>query len=103
MQSGCLPLSSGAYRVFTSVKTGSVNMHVLCINTERSPMLLLLLLLLSPSFLLSLSPLPLLLYLHSRASGTRMDGREERKVNFRGGKRMRIRAYVRARGGVYYV
>lgn len=27
-----------------------------------------------------------------------MDGREERKVNFRGGKRMRIRAYVRARG-----
>lgn len=26
-------LSSGAYRVFTSVKTGFVNMHVLCINT----------------------------------------------------------------------
>lgn len=47
---GCLPLSNGAYRVFTSVKTGSVNMHVLCINTERSPMLLLSSLILSLSF-----------------------------------------------------
>lgn len=57
---GCLPLSSGAYRVFTSVKTGSVNMHVLCINTERSPMLLLLLLSFSLSLLLSILSFPYL-------------------------------------------
>lgn len=76
---GCLPLSSSAYRVFTSVKTGSVNMHVLCINTERSPMLLLLLL----SFSLSLSFFPSSLSPTSspcsRASGTCGCGRKGRE------------------------
>lgn len=97
---GCLPLSSGAYRVFTSVKTGSVNMHVLCINTERSPMLLLLLLLLfSPSFH-RLFPAHPYLFLLACKWNMWIDGREERKVNFRGGKRCEyVRTYVRTRGG----
>lgn len=95
---GCLPLSSGAYRVFTSVKTGSVNMHVLCINTERSPMLLLLLLLLfSPSFH-RLFPAHPYLFLLACKWNMWIDGREERKVNFRGGKRCEyVRTYVRTR------
>lgn len=104
---GCLPLSSGAYRVFTSVKTGSVNMHVLCINTERSPMLLLLLLLFSSSFH-RLFPAHPYLFLLACKWNMWIDGREERKVNFRGGKdastyvRMYVREVGRERGFIMF-